>query len=49
MQEVYGENATPLMQHQSPPADWRPDGVNPLAWLLQAEIITVCGNAKPMN
>jgi len=37
LQEVYGENATPLMQAQRPPADWRPDGVNPLAWLLQAE------------
>lgn len=35
LQEVYGEKATPLQQAQRPPVDWRPDGVNPLSWLLR--------------
>lgn len=34
LQEVYGPGATPLVEAQRPPIDWKPDGQDPLAWLL---------------
>ncbi|MCC5925053.1 MAG: hypothetical protein JJU41_00710 [Bacteroidetes bacterium] len=34
LQEVYGDAGAPLHEAQRPPISWRPDGSDPLAWLL---------------
>jgi hypothetical protein len=38
LQEVYGPQATPLREAQRPPIDWKPDGQDPLEWLLTANL-----------